>query len=137
MHENGSSRKCDTPRTADQMSLRYRNNSPVSVGQYMFGRKGLRSIEIECNGNYMYPSANVLKLRFSKINIELISIKRGMEDKWVGTLFELVSLVEELSESERIENSAYDLLIKISDVASFSFETLKAMHMNAVNLDGL
>lgn len=136
-HEDGSSRKCDTPRTSSNMILRYINKSPVSVGQYMFGREGLRDINISCSGSYIYSTSDVLTMRFSKVNVELVSVKRGMEDKWAGSLFELVTLVEGLSEIERVENSAYDLLVKISDAASFSFETLKAMHITAVNLDGL
>lgn len=136
-HENGSRRKCDTPRTANKMVLRFRNNSPVSVGQYMFGREGLRSIDLECNGNYIYSTANVLTMRFSKINVEMISIKRGMEDKYVGTLIELVTVLESLSEAERKEYFGYDLVNKLSEAAFYSFETLKTMHVNAVNLDGL
>lgn len=136
-HENGSSRKCDTPRTANKMALRYRNNSPVSVGQYLFGREGLRSIDIECNGSYLYSTENVLTLRFSKINVEMISIKRGMEDKYSGTLIELVTVLENLTEAERNEYFGYELINKLSEAASYSFETLKTMHVNAVNLDGL
>lgn len=136
-YEFGSKLNCETPGHASQMRLSYRNNSPVSVGQYMLGREGLRSLNIECNGDLIYSTPNVLTLRFTKVNLELVSVKRGMEDIAEGTLMEWVTVLENLSPAELNQQQLYVWLQKLSDAVFYSFETIKTMHINAVNLDGL
>jgi len=139
--QNGSAKdfgsECNTPRSAAVMTLNYTNDSPVSVGQYMFGREGIREITMKCDGKYVYDTPNVFTLRYTKVDLELISVKRGMKEIGGSSLTEWVTGLENLSESDRNQQQAYELLKNLSDAIFYSFETVKSMNVTAVNLDGL
>jgi len=133
-----SEQGCEGERYINNMTLSYRNKSSVSVGQYMLGREGIRSANINLDGGKLiYSMPNRFILRYSKVNIEYTITERGNPVTVTITLMDLIKQLESLSEEQRKEHVFYDWLNRMGDAGYYSYETVLNMLNTASSIDGL